>query len=129
MSESTEMYLETILILHNRNGHVRSVDIAHEMNYSKPTISQQMKRLTRQGLIKVDEHNNITLTQTGYNIASMIYERHNEISKILTYLGVSHDTAVEDACRIEHYISPESFDAIKNYFDPKMEKAETSEEE
>ena len=100
---------------------MRSIDIAHEMNFSKPTISQQMKRLAKQGLVKIDEHNDISLTQTGYDIASMIYERHNEISKILMYIGVNRDTAIEDACRIEHYISPESFDALKKYFNPKME--------
>lgn len=122
MSESTEMYLETILVLHNRTGHVRSIDIAHEMNFSKPTISQQMKRLAKKGLINIDENNDITLTKEGYDIASMIYERHNEIGKILMYLGVNRDTAIEDACRIEHYISPESFAALKSYFNPLMEE-------
>lgn len=122
MSESTEMYLETILVLQNRNGEVRSIDIAHEMNFSKPTISQQMKRLSHQGLISIDDNNIIHLTPQGHEIAVMIYERHNELSRILNFIGVSREQAVEDACRIEHYISPETFEAIKKYFDPLMKK-------
>ncbi|BBH25190.1 MAG: metal-dependent transcriptional regulator [Intestinibaculum porci] len=122
MSESTEMYLETILVLQNRNGHVRSIDIAHEMNFSKPTISQQMKRLSKQGLITIDDNNYIHLTDEGHRIAAMIFERHNELSQILTYIGVPQDLAADDACRIEHYISQETFDAIKAYFDPLMKK-------
>ena len=113
MSESTEMYLETILVLQNRNGHVRSIDIAHEMNFSKPTISQQMKRLSKQGLITIDDNNCIHLTDEGHRIAAMIFERHNELSQILTYIGVPQDLAADDACRIEHIISKESIEAIK----------------
>lgn len=120
MSESIEMYLETILILHKRLGHVRAIDIVHEMGYSKPTVSQQMKRLSAKGLVHVDQQGFITLTDEGREIADMILERHNELSKILVYLGVEESTAAEDACRIEHYISAETFDAIKAYFQDKI---------
>lgn len=120
MSESTEMYLETILVIQKRNGHVRSVDIAHEMNFSKPTISQQMKRLKEKDLIHMDQDGFITLTDTGSKIANMIYERHTELRNILIHIGVSEATASQDACRIEHYISPETFEALKKYFKDKL---------
>lgn len=120
MSESTEMYLETILVIQKKKGHVRSIDIAREMNFSKPTISQQMKRLKEKELINMDEDGTITLTDAGAKIANMIFERHTELRNILIHIGVSESTASQDACRIEHYISPETFEALKAYFKNKI---------
>ena len=120
MSESTEMYLETILVLHLRNGDVHATDIAKEMHFSKPTISQQMKRLVKAGYVSIDGNNHISLTDSGMKIATDIYARHNKLSEIFEYIGISKEQAVADACRIEHYISPETFEALKAYFDHKM---------
>ena len=105
--ESAENYLETILILKNRKGMVRSIDIANELEFSKPSVSVAMKNLKENGYIKVDEEGYITLTSKGAAIAETMYERHTVISDWLASLGV------EDACRIEHCISRESFEAIK----------------
>lgn len=113
--ESKEDYLETILILHNRNGEVRSVDIAAEMDYSKPSVSVAMKNLREEGCIKVDKNGYITLTKSGREIAEHVYERHLLFTNWLTSLGVPEDIAAEDACRIEHCLSAESFAAIKEY--------------
>jgi Mn-dependent DtxR family transcriptional regulator len=118
MSESIEMYLESIYVIRNRQGYVRNIDIAHEMNFSKPTITQQIKRLKAKGLVITDKEGMVQLTNVGEHIAMMIYERHQELSRVLRFLGVDEKIAAEDACRIEHYISPETFDAIKAYFDP-----------
>lgn len=113
--ESAENYLETILILQKRNGNVRSVDIATELNYSKPSISNAMKQLSSNGYIKMDQNRMIILTDEGKNIAEKIYERHQLISEFLVMLGVEQKTAVEDACRIEHVISEETFTKFKNH--------------
>ena len=111
--ESAENYLETILILKNRKGMVRSIDIANELEFSKPSVSVAMKNLKENGYIKVDEEGYITLTPKGAAIAETMYERHTVISDWLARLGVDRKIAVEDACRIEHCISRESFEAIK----------------
>lgn len=113
--ESKENYLETILILFNRNGEVRSIDIAAEMEFSKPSVSVAMKNLREDNCINVDENGYITLTKKGREIAERIYERHLLFTSWLTSLGVPEDIAAEDACRIEHDISAESFAAIKKY--------------
>lgn len=113
--ESAENYLETILILKNKNGVVRSIDIVHELGITKPSVSVAMKNLKQKGLISVEEKGYIELTEEGYNIANMIYERHVVISKMLEKIGVSPDIAVKDACKIEHVISSESFQAIKEH--------------
>lgn len=113
--ESAENYLETILILKNKNGVVRSIDIVHELGITKPSVSVAMKNLKQKGLISVEEKGYIELTEEGYNIANMVYERHVVISKMLEKLGVSPDIAVKDACKIEHVISSESFQAIKEH--------------
>ena len=113
--ESAEDYLETILILHNRQGDVRSVDIATELGYSKPSVSIAMKNLRENGYIKVGEGGFITLEPSGMAIASKIYERHTLFSNWLVNLGVDPKIAAEDACRIEHVISDESFDALKRH--------------
>ncbi|HIU57989.1 MAG TPA: metal-dependent transcriptional regulator [Candidatus Ornithomonoglobus merdipullorum] len=112
--ESGEMYLETILILKNKYGYVRSIDIAHEMNYSKPSVSRAMSLLKEDGYIENDPHGMILLTEKGQAIAEKIYDRHKTLTKYLISLGVSEDTAQKDACRIEHVISDESFDKIKS---------------
>lgn len=113
--ESKENYLETILILLNRNGSVRSVDIAAEMDFSKPSVSVAMKNLREDDCIKVDDGGYITLTERGREIAERVYERHLLFTSWLTSLGVPEDIAAEDACRIEHDLSAESFAAIKKY--------------
>lgn len=117
IQESAENYLETILILQNQKGAVRSIDIANEMNFTKPSVSVAMKNLRENGYILVDSDGFITLTGKGMAIAETIYERHTLISDWLKTLGVDPATAVEDACRIEHVISPASFEAIKRHVD------------
>ena len=116
IQESAENYLETILILSEKKAHVRSIDIATELNFSKPSVSIAMKNLRENGYIIMKPDGYITVTEKGRAIADTIYERHQVISKMLMMLGVSEQTATEDACRIEHVISPESFEAIKNHF-------------
>ena len=113
--ESAENYLEAILSLHERHGLVRSIDIANELGFSKPSVSVAMKNLRNSGHIRVDENGHITLAPPGKKIAEMIYERHRLLSQWLESLGVSKETASEDACRIEHVISEESFAAIKDH--------------
>ncbi len=113
--ESAENYLETILILQNRIGNVRSIDIVAEMGFSKPSVSVAMKNLRENGYIHVDENGFITLQDSGRVIAEKIYERHTLFTEWLTSLGVSPKTAAEDACRIEHVISDESFQAMKKH--------------
>ncbi len=110
---SAEDYLETILVLHNRKGMVRSIDIAHELGYSKPSVSVAMKNLRENDCIAVSSEGFITLLPKGQVIAERIYERHTLLSSWLTTLGVSPEIAAEDACKIEHVISAESFAAIK----------------
>lgn len=112
-NESAENYLETILVLSQRLPVVRSVDIATEMNFKKSSISVAMKNLREKGHITVSDAGFISLTESGQKIADMIYERHTFISNWLISLGIDEKTAVEDACRMEHVISRESFAAIK----------------
>ena len=116
IQESGEDYLETILILRERNGVVRSIDIANELGYSKPSVSRAMSILKREGHIEIDESNHITLTQSGMAIAEKIYERHNLLARFFEKLGVDKETALNDACRIEHVISPITFQKIKENF-------------
>ena len=118
--ESAENYLETILILSQRNGNVRSIDIANELAFSKPSVSVAMKNLRTQGHIVVDNDGYIRLTESGRKIAETIYERHTLISNWLVHLGVPAEIAAEDACRMEHVISPESFAAIKDHVTKNM---------
>ncbi len=115
IQESAENYLETILVLHKRKGVVRSIDIANEMNFSKPSVSVAMKNLRLNGYVKVDDDGNIELLDAGREIAEKIYERHTLISEWLTAMGVDPQVAAEDACRIEHVISNETFDALKRH--------------
>ena len=111
--ESAEDYLEMILVLKRKKGTVRSIDIAHEMNFSKPSVSIAMKKLREEGLITINERHEIDLTPTGREIAERIYERHVIISEILMKIGVEETTAVKEACRIEHVISQDSFEKLK----------------
>lgn len=113
--ESAEMYLETILVLHERKGYVRAIDIANEMGFSKPSVSIAMKNLRASECIEVSSEGNITLTDKGRAIAEKIYERHQYITYWLRTLGVSAETAEDDACRIEHVISDETFEALKQH--------------
>lgn len=113
--ESAEDYLETILILKERSGLVRSIDIATEMNYSKPSISVAMKKLRENGYIEMDKEGFITLTDSGYKIASSIYNRHKVLTAFFVSLGVNQETAAEDACKIEHDLSEETFQKIKEH--------------
>ena len=115
VNESAENYLETILILSKRLSDVRSVDIANELGFKKSSVSIAMKNLREKKHIVVSDSGFITLTESGRNIAEMVYERHLFFSNWLMRLGVSEQTALEDACKIEHVLSKESFEAIKRY--------------
>ena len=113
--ESSEDYLETILILREQNGNVRSIDIVNKMNYSKPSISIAMKKLKSEGMVEMDLNGYITLTARGEEIAKRIYERHKALTAFLSKLGVSEEQAEEDACEIEHVISHETYVAICDF--------------
>jgi len=113
IQESAEMYLETILVLSNENKNVRSIDISRKMNFSKPSVSRAMKNLSTENYIHIDENGYITLLPKGMEIAKKIYEKHEMLTKYFTSIGVSAKVAEDDACRIEHVISDETFDAIK----------------
>ena len=115
IQESAENYLETILILKERNGTVRSVDIAAEMGFSKPSVSVAMKNLREQECITMGADGLITLTEKGQKIAEGVYERHTLFTQWLVSLGVDAATAAQDACRIEHVLSKEAFEAIKRH--------------
>ena len=111
--ESAENYLETIHILKQKLGQVRSIDIVNELNYSKPSVSYAMKRFRENGYIVMDRDGYITLTDSGREIAERMYERHQFLTEYLVQLGVDEKTAREDACKMEHAISQRSFDCIK----------------
>ncbi len=115
MRESGEMYLETILILSERSSAVRSIDVGEYMGYSKPSVSRAVGLLKREGMIDIDGRGYITLTPAGEEKARNIYERHTLLSRLLINLGVDEKTAIDDACRIEHYISETTFEAIKRH--------------
>lgn len=113
--ESGEMYLEAILVLSKKTGFVRSIDVSEYLGYSKPSVSRAMGILRNGGYIVVDKDGSITLTDSGREIAEKIYERHTLLSALLIRMGVSEETAAADACKMEHAISDESFQAIKRY--------------
>ena len=117
IQQSAENYLETIYMLSQKNGSVRSIDIANELGFSKPSVSVAMKSLRENGYIDVMGDGNIILLDPGKEIAENLYTRHTVLSQALTALGVSKETATEDACKIEHILSEESFNAIKKHFD------------
>ena len=113
--ESGEMYLETIYILSQKSSEVRSIDVGAYMGYSKPSVSRAIGLLKKDGLVNMDGQGYLTLTDAGEKRAKVIYERHLLLSQLLVNIGVDEETASEDACRIEHYISEKTFEAIKNH--------------
>ncbi len=117
MQESGEMYLETIYILSQKSPHVRGVDVGEAMGFSRPSVSRAVGLLKKDGLARIDEAGCIRLTAAGAEKARQIYERHVVFTKLLMNLGVDEKTAAEDACRIEHYISDTSFEAIKAHME------------
>ena len=122
--KNTDLFvdLETILVLNRRLGNVRSVDIANEMNFTKPSVSVAMRNLRENGYITVGPEGFIHLTESGHIVAEQIYERHTIIANWLVMLGVDPRIAAEDACRIEHDVSPESFEAIKRHIQASNKK-------
>ena len=120
LQESAEMYLETIYILKQKHPQVRSIDIVAELDYKKSSVSVAMKKLRENGFIEMDEDGFIALTDKGRQIAESMYERHTFISRWLIQLGVEEATAIEDACRMEHVISQESFEAIKRHVEAEL---------
>ena len=117
LHESAEMYLETIYELSRQNSFVRSIDVAEAMGYSKPSVSRAVSLLKQGGYLLMDKDGFLTLTDSGIAIAQKIFERHTVLSRMLISLGVSKEAAVEDACKIEHVISDETFAAIKAHLD------------
>lgn len=115
MQESGEMYLETILVLSKKHNSVRSLDVAEHLGYSKPSVSRAVGILKKDGYIELSADNSLNLTESGRQIAEKIYERHTVLTEVLKMLGVGEETAVRDACKIEHNISDESFEAIKEH--------------
>jgi len=115
LQESGEMYLETIYRLSKQSSSVRSIDISEYMGYSKPSVSRAVSLLKQGGYIVMDNDNYITLTESGMEIAEKIYSRHTVLTEVLMMLGVSEEVASEDACRMEHTISDETFEAIKRH--------------
>ena len=113
--ESGENYLETILVLKNKNSYVRSIDIAHTLSFSKPSVSRAMSILKKANYITINSEGFIDLTESGKEIAEKIYRRHTMLTEWLTAIGVSPDTASQDACRMEHVISQETFDKIREH--------------
>ena len=120
IQESGEMYLETILLLSQKSGHVRAIDVGEEMGYSKPSVSRAMSLLKQGGYIVIDADGGITLTDAGREIAEKIYARHTLLTQFLVSLGVDEETAAEDACKMEHSISDASFEAIKKLAEKNM---------
>ncbi|MGM9858703.1 MAG: metal-dependent transcriptional regulator [Bacilli bacterium] len=114
--ESSEDYLECILILSQKQGNVKAIDIARELNFSKPSVSVAMKKLKESGYLVIGEHGYITLTERGYIVASKTYEKHLLLKEILMKLGVDEKIAKADACKVEHNLSDESFEAIKSFY-------------
>ena len=115
LHESGEMYLETILILSQKQNMVRSIDVAEDMGFSKPAVSRAMAKLKADKYILIDSEGYIALTESGRQIAEKIYERHTILTRFLIRLGVDEETAAADACKIEHDMSDKTFDAIKNH--------------
>ena len=117
--QSAEDYLEAILMIKEKKGYVRSIDVANQLGVSKPSVSYATKRLRENGYISFNEDGMISLTDSGMEIAQMIYTRHKVLTNLFKYLGVSEEIAAEDACKIEHDLSPETFDAVCKYIKDK----------
>ena len=122
IQESGELYLESIYVLSKKGGQVRSVDVGEYLGYSKPSVSRAVGLLKKGGYLLMDKDGHLTLTGTGLEIAQKIYDRHTLLSRVLMKLGVSEDVATADACKLEHAISDESYEAIKSY----LNKIETA---
>ena len=114
--ESGEDYLEAILMLSTKQKDVHAIDVANELNFSKPSVSIALKKLKEGGYIDIDEHNHLHLTDSGMEVAQKIYERHILLTQILIELGVDSEDAAKDACKLEHDLTTQSFQAIKNYY-------------
>lgn len=127
LHESAEDYLETILILFERNGQVRSIDIVNEMNFSKPSISIAMKKLRENGYIRMDVNGLITLTDEGREIAERIYSRHKLLTKVLEAIGIDEKKAEDEACKIEHDIDDETYERIRGFYLRYTEKMKSEE--
>ena len=123
LQESGEMYLETVYVL-SKNGVVRSLDVAEYMGFSKPSVSRAVGLLKQGGYLLMDKDGYLTLTESGLDVAKKIYERHTLLSKFLVRLGVDEKTSTEDACKMEHDISDESFSAIKEHVRRNMKNAD-----
>ena len=123
LQESGEMYLETIYILSKKSNNVHSIDVGEYMGYSKPSVSRAVGILKKGGFLNMEADGTLSLTEAGLEVAERIYERHTLLTKVLTLLGVDGDTAVCDACKIEHDISDESFFAIKRHMKQYEEKS------
>ena len=120
IQESGEMYLESIYVLSKKGGLVRSVDVGEYLGYSKPSVSRAVGLLKKGGYVLMDKDGHLTLTDTGFETAQKIYDRHTLLSQVLIKLGVREEIATADACKLEHAISDESYEAIKNYMEQKM---------
>ncbi len=114
-SESGEMYLETIYVLSKKSKEVKKIDVSKHLDYAKPSITRGIGLLEKQGLVTVDDSGNINLTKEGKAKAKRIYDRHTTLTKVFTLIGIDEKTAAEDACKIEHYISDKTFNAIKKH--------------
>ena len=117
LQESGEMYIESIYVLNKKSGNVRSIDVCDYLGYSKPSVSRAMSLLKKGGFVVMDKEGYLTLTDAGREVAEKMYQRHTILSELLISLGVSEETAIDDACKIEHHISDESFNAIKKYLE------------
>jgi len=117
LQESGEMYIESIYVLNKKLGNVRSIDVCEYLGYSKPSVSRAMSLLKKGGFVVMDRDGYLSLTDAGRDVAEKMYQRHTILSDLLMRLGVDEATAVEDACKIEHHISDESFNAIKKYLE------------
>lgn len=116
LKESGQMYLESIYVLSRKNTHVRAIDVCEYLGYSKPSVSRALGILKNDGYVSVSENGKIVLTESGMNVAESMYKRHTLLTQLLVRLGVDEKTAAEDACRIEHVISEETFSAIEKHF-------------
>jgi Mn-dependent DtxR family transcriptional regulator len=122
LGESLEDYLESILVLSKQLDHVRSVDVASHLGFSKPSVSHAVKLMVEQGLVEMAPNKTLSLTESGRKIATEVYNRHTFFMDMLTHIGVDKKTAEEDACRIEHVISEKTFQAIKNFYEEKEDE-------
>lgn len=123
ITEAVENYLETILILSKKQPEVHAIDICSYLGYSRPTVSIVLRKMKEQGLVKVDNSNHITLTEHGKSVAERIYDRHTVLTDFFIFLGVERDKAAEDACKIEHDISDETFYLLKAHFTKLSDKS------